>query len=140
MNNNCERCNKSFNKVPRGLGNLCRECDTSSAGTWMLSYLSELDYIVAYDDVRNGSVYGTIDNNFLDLANGTEIYCSVDEYDRTLFHAKCDIIDPKKKDDSESEEWDDVFWEKPDITKIDFRVNLGIQIIKPASNVNQVTK
>lgn len=64
-------------------------------------------------------ICNTFDNNFLDFVNGTEIYCFVDEYDKTLFHAKCDIIDPKKKNDSESEEWEDIFWEKPNITKIE---------------------
>lgn len=129
-NNSCNHCNKSFTKVSRGYAGKCRECDTSSAGTWMLSYLSELDYIIGEDDIMNGYVYGTTNNNFLGLANGTLIHCCVDEYDRTLFHAKCDIFDPKKKDDEE----EDIFGKNPTFTKIDFKINLGIEIVNPIAN------
>jgi len=99
---------------------MCRECDTGPAGTWALSYLSELGFILIDDTIENGWAIGSSANNFLGLTDGTQICVTVDDIDRTLFHAKCDIN--PKEDDS----WEDVFWEKPGITQIDF--SLGINI------------
>ena len=127
----CAGCKKSFDKVQRALGGFCRQCDTSSAGTWALSYLAELDYIVQDDTVENGIIIGSTSNDFLGLPNDKDIYCVVDKYDRTLFHASIDLEIPNETGSAdEDEEWEDVFWEKPNITKIDFRMNLGIEIVK----------
>jgi hypothetical protein len=128
----CARCKKSFDKVQRALDGFCRQCDTSSAGTWALSYLTELGFISNDDTVENGYVIGTTHDNFLGVPNGKEIYCVVDKYDRTLFHASIDLEIPNELGSTNEDEDDegDVFWNKPNITKIDFRMNLGIEIVK----------
>ena len=81
----CAGCKKSFDKVQRELGSFCRKCDTSSAGTWALSYLAELDYIVQDDTVENGIIIGRTSNDFLGLPNDKDIHCVVDEYEEVYY-------------------------------------------------------
>jgi len=116
--NVCSECGmKDLQTTRKGV---CRKCDTSHMGTWYLSCISELDYIIVDDDVLDGYAYGSTGNDFLGLPDGTPIYCHVDKQDKNLFHAFCD------ENEMEEEDWVndyDIWWEHPSVTKLDFKVN-----------------
>lgn len=146
----CKFCKKSSHNLFRGV---CKDCDTSAAGTWFLSYLSSLGFINNDDTIQNGYVYGTTNKNFLGIPDGTEIFCQVDEKEKDIFHLK---YDPKAKlvkhdnyknyDSDQDDEYDDddkeyqyeeyeddkqelLLSERNDVSTIVFKVNIGIDII-----------
>lgn len=121
----CTRCGSKKNLQTHK--KVCRKCDTSYMGTWYLSCISELDYIEIADDIRDGYTFGRTGNDFLGLPNKTPIYCYVDEHDKNLFHVSYDM------NNMDEEEWMkdyDVWWDHPSVTKVDFRVNFGIEVTK----------
>lgn len=118
------KCSRCKTKEKQSHKDVCRRCDTSYTGTWILSYISEM-YIDIDDDVRDGYCYGNTTNDFLGLPNGTLIFCEVDKVDKHLFHASCDL------NNMDEDEWVDeynVWWEHPSVTKIDFRIDMNIVI------------
>jgi hypothetical protein len=119
----CKFCNKSTRDLYKGA---CRDCDTSGAGTWFLSYLASLGFIKNDDTIQNGYVDGTTDKNFLGLPNGTEIHCEVDEQEKDIFHLKHNPNSGQNKYDDDDGE---LFWEKDNVPTIIFKVNIGIDII-----------
>lgn len=121
----CKGCKRGIDNG-RERGGYCEKCDTSPAGTWALSWLSELGYIDNDDTIQNGCAYGSSDNNFLGLPNGTEIYCRVDELDKNLFHVTHETV---KIQDLEDIDDYDVWWEHPAAGKIDFRLDTIIKIV-----------
>lgn len=116
----CTRCGDR-GKQPHN--DLCRMCDTSYTGTWLLSYISEMRYIILDDDVVNGYAYGETSNDFLGLSNGAPIFVEVDGVDKHLFHASCD--EKNMKEDDWVDEYD-AWWQHPSVTKIDFRIDIDI--------------
>ena len=90
------------------------EKDAGEAGTWFLSYLSEIGYIDT-DDVYDGCVFGTVSKQFVGLELGSYVYIRVDGSNPALYH----VCIRREKGD----EW----WEQPGIEKFDFLVDLGMR-------------
>lgn len=122
----CKKCNESFNKVGHGMHGRCRKCDTSAAGTWMLSYLSELGLIENDDTIENGYTYGYTRNGFLELPNKTQIFCEIDKDDKSLFHVIYEDKNNKIPKDWEDEY--DIWWQHPFAKKIGFQIKLNIDV------------
>lgn len=116
----CKKCFKNVRAI--SFYGKCQKCDTTSAGTWCLSYLASLGYINNDDDIRMGYVHGTSGRKFMGLPNKTEIFCEVDEEDREVYHLKHKI-------ESEEYEDEDSWWNYDNVGRITFRAKVKLTII-----------
>jgi len=126
-NQGCEQfCKKCGGTKLSSESDICRSCNKEHMGGCFFSCISELGYIDIEEDILGGCLHGKTNNSFLDLPNGTPIYCRVDKDNEKLFHAICDTNNMTESD------WCydfNAWWKHPCVTKIDFRISHKINEI-----------